>query len=169
MSTAAELISEARDRAQLTQDELAKLAGTSRPTVCAYESGAKDPRVETMNRLLSATGHRLAALPRPRWHLVGHGRRSCYAPDRLPELSTSAALAEITLGAHVVWSGTRTFRLCDRRQRGRAYEVILREGNPADIEAHIDGALLVDLWNELTLPAWLRSAWQPAIERALHR
>ena len=168
MKRAADLLVEARCAADLTQEEVAVLAGTSRPTVCAYESGAKDPRVETMERLLGATGHRLAALSRPLWHVVGHGRRSCYAPDRLPELSTAAALAEVTLPGHVVWSGTRTFRLSDRHQRGRAYEVILREGAPADIEAHVDGALLVDLWDELTLPVWLRSAWQPAIDRALH-
>ncbi len=55
MSTAAELISKARDRAQLTQDELAKLAGTSRPTVSAYESGTKDPRADTLDRILEAT------------------------------------------------------------------------------------------------------------------
>jgi hypothetical protein len=32
------------------------------------------------------------------------------------------------------------------------YEIVLQEGRPADILTHIDGALLVDLWDDLILP-----------------
>ena len=98
ISTAADLISEARNRAQLTHDELAKLAGTSRPTVSAYESGAKNPRADTLGRLLEATGFRLVTRARPTWTVVGSGRKSAYVPSALPELSNDAALAEVTLG-----------------------------------------------------------------------
>jgi transcriptional regulator with XRE-family HTH domain len=168
MAKASELLAQARRVADLTQEEVAVSAGTSRPTVCAYEAGAKEPRVDTMERLLGATGHRLAAVPRPRWQVVGHGRRSAYVPDRLPELPTSRAVAEVTLGDHLAWSGKRTFDLSDRRQRARAYEIVLREGSGDDIEAFVDGALLIDLWDELILPAWLRAGWRPAIDRALH-
>ncbi len=165
MSTAAELISEALDRASLTQDELAKLAGTSRPTVSAYESGTKDPRADTLDRILEATGHRLVTRARPTWTVVGSGRKSAYIPSALPELSNDAALAEVTLGVHLAWSGKRTFRLADRHQRQRAYDVVLREGGPEDIEQYIDGALLVDSWSELSLPRWIRASWQPLIDR----
>ncbi len=165
MSTAAELISKARDRAQLTQDELAKLAGTSRPTVSAYESGTKDPRADTLDRILEATGHRLVTRARPTWTTVGSGRKSAYVPNALPELSNDDALAEVTLGIHLAWSGQQTFRLADRHQRQRAYEIVLREGGPEDIEQYIDGALLVDSWNELFLPKWIRAGWQPLIDR----
>lgn len=167
MTKAAELLATARRAGTLTQGEVAAFAGTSRPTVSAYEAGTKDPRVDTIERLLGATGHRLAVVPCPRWHAVGHGRRSAYVPDRVPELPTSRAVAEVTLGDHVVWSGTRTFDLSDRRQRARAYEIILREGTGSDIEAIVDGALLIDLWADLVLPTWLRAGWQPAIDAAL--
>ena len=168
MATASDLLASARRAADLTQGALAASAGTSRPTVSAYEAGTKEPRVDTMQRLLGATGHELAVVPRPRWQVVGHGRRSAYVADVLPDLPTQKALATVTLGEHLAWSGTRTFDLADRRQRARAYEILLREGSGEDIESLVDGRLLVDLWADLVLPAWLRAGWQPAIERALH-
>ena len=45
--------------AGITQQELASRTGTSQATVSAYESGAKEPGVATLERLLAATGHRL--------------------------------------------------------------------------------------------------------------
>lgn len=66
MTISARLIKEARTAAGLTQAELARRAGTSQPTVAAYESGDKIPNVATLDRLLRATGASLAAdLPRP--------------------------------------------------------------------------------------------------------
>ena len=165
MGTAADLIADARDRARLTQEELATLAGTSRPTVSAYEAGTKDPRTETLDRLLAATGRRLTSRPQPNWKLVGSGRKSAYVPDALPDLSSDEALAEVQFGHSLAWSGQRTFRLADRNERQRAYEIVLREGGPQEIERYIDGALLVDSWNELFLPRWIRQAWQPLIDR----
>ena len=46
----------------------------------------------------------------------------------------------------------------------RAYEIVLQEGRPADILAYVDGALLVDLWDDLVLPRAVRSAWAPVID-----
>jgi transcriptional regulator with XRE-family HTH domain len=50
----------ARDRAGLTQGELAARAGTSQATISAYENGSKQPSVATFSRLLAAAGARLA-------------------------------------------------------------------------------------------------------------
>ena len=61
----------------------------------------------------------------------------------------------------------RVSPLADRAQRARAYEAVLREGRPADILAYVDGALLVDLWDELVLPRDVRDAWAPVIAAAL--
>ena len=62
MNTATAL-REARQRAGLTQATLASRTGTSQATISAYESGRKDPSVETFSRLLSATGSRLTVAP----------------------------------------------------------------------------------------------------------
>lgn len=53
------LIRQARHRAGLTQAELARAAGTSQPTLAAYESGAKSPTVRTLERIVRASGSSL--------------------------------------------------------------------------------------------------------------
>jgi transcriptional regulator with XRE-family HTH domain len=56
-----ELLEGAQAGAGLTQDELARRAGTSRTTLSAYEHGRKSPAVATFARLLSEAGCELAA------------------------------------------------------------------------------------------------------------
>lgn len=63
MTLSARLIREARVAAGLTQSELARRAGTSQPTVAAYEAGDKVPTVATMERLLDVAGVRLTSSP----------------------------------------------------------------------------------------------------------
>jgi transcriptional regulator with XRE-family HTH domain len=63
---AASAIRAARQRAGLTQRDLATLAGTSQATVSAYERGRKQPSVATLSRLLAAAGSRLAVEPAER-------------------------------------------------------------------------------------------------------
>lgn len=53
---AAGLIRLARDKAQLTQGELAERAGMSQQAVSAYETGRKEPTVPTLQRLIEAAG-----------------------------------------------------------------------------------------------------------------
>ncbi len=52
----------ARRAGGLTQAELADRTSTSQATISAYESGAKQPSVDTLSRLLAATGARLAVV-----------------------------------------------------------------------------------------------------------
>ncbi len=56
---AATLIRRARIRRGLTQARLARNAGTSQPVVSAYEHGRRDPSLETLRRLIAATGERM--------------------------------------------------------------------------------------------------------------
>jgi uncharacterized protein len=56
---AAALIRTARQRSGLSQDALARRAGTRQSAVSAYESGRRAPSVATLERLLAAAGHRL--------------------------------------------------------------------------------------------------------------
>lgn len=92
-------------------------------------------------------------------------RRTIEVPTSLPRLPLERAFASVTLPLTLNWSEPgRVFRLADRHDRARVYEIVLREGTSADILSYIDGALLVDLWPDLVLPRDLRSAWQPLIE-----
>lgn len=53
------LVRDARRQAGLTQRDLAGLAGTSQPTVAAYETGRQIPTLNTLERLLVACGREL--------------------------------------------------------------------------------------------------------------
>lgn len=62
-----------RDRAGLSQRALADAAGTSQPTVAAYEAGRVTPSVPTLDRLLQACGYTIDVVPDvdpPRWTRV---------------------------------------------------------------------------------------------------
>jgi transcriptional regulator with XRE-family HTH domain len=50
------MVREARRRAGLTQRKLAGLVGVSQPTVARIESGASQPTVELVDRLVRACG-----------------------------------------------------------------------------------------------------------------
>ena len=72
-----EQLKTARKRAGLTQAEVARRAGTSQPTVAAYEAGRRIPRADTLDRLLAACGERAelgAGRPR-RTAVPGRGPR----------------------------------------------------------------------------------------------
>ena len=85
-------------------------------------------------------------------------------PDRLPRLDVARAVAVVELPLHLNWSAPRrAFDLRSRADRARVYEVVLQEGRPSVILAYVDGALLVDLWDDLVLPQAVRSAWAPLV------
>jgi transcriptional regulator with XRE-family HTH domain len=49
-----------RLQAGLTQEEMAARAGTSQPTIAAYEAGAKSPTLTTLTRMAAALGFDVA-------------------------------------------------------------------------------------------------------------
>src|SRR5438876_686195 len=85
MNVGAEL-RRARRRARLTQTELADRAATSQATVSAYESGRKQPTVDTFGRLLAASGARLAVEP---------SRRTVRRPSAPEVAKAGRTLAEV--------------------------------------------------------------------------
>lgn len=61
---AARLLRQARRRAGLSQRALAQRAGVPQPQIARIESGTVSPRLDTLDRLLSATGSGLELAPR---------------------------------------------------------------------------------------------------------
>ncbi|WP_436699134.1 helix-turn-helix transcriptional regulator [Nocardioides sp. BYT-33-1] len=159
------LFETARRAAGLTQAALAARSGTSRPTLSAYENGRKSPSLDTAERILAAAGFELAAVPAVEFREVaGERGRPVSVPTRLPRLPVEQAVATVELPLHLNWSDRgRCYDLRKRRQRARVYELVLREGGPADVLAYVDGVLLVDLWDELVLPATVRQAWESVV------
>lgn len=164
---AGEIIEEARHRAGLTQAELAELAGTSRPTLSAYESGRKSPTLATAERILTVAGFTLGLDPAVEFnvHATDLGR-PFYVANRLWRLPVEQALATVELPNYLNWSTPgQTFDLRERRQRLHCYEIVLREGDGRDICTYIDGILLVDIWPEIYLPKAVKQAWTSVIEQ----
>jgi transcriptional regulator with XRE-family HTH domain len=130
MSTA-ELLTRARHEARLSQSEFAIRARTSRPTLSAYEHGRTSPSMETAARLLAAAGQELTAGPRS-------SLRNEPSPAVAPRPCRPSAPTARAPGAghhhpplHLNWSEPdRQFKLSDRAQRARVYEIVLREGTP---------------------------------------
>jgi|HubBroStandDraft_6_1064221.scaffolds.fasta_scaffold146025_2 transcriptional regulator with XRE-family HTH domain len=169
MTPSVGLVERARRQAGLSRSELARRAGASRPTLASYAAGTKSPNLATAERIVRAAGFDLDIVPRPHFREVDVGRgHAVYVPASLARLPVDRALRRARLPVHLNWSEPdRQYDLFDRRQRARVYEIILREGTAQDVSDYVDGALLVDLWPDLILPAQLRRAWQPLID-AVH-
>jgi ribosome-binding protein aMBF1 (putative translation factor) len=62
----ASAVIDVRNRAGLTQEELARKMGTTQPAVARLESGRTHPSMRTLERLAEATGSRLLIRFEPR-------------------------------------------------------------------------------------------------------
>lgn len=61
----ADLLKQMREDAGLSQEAVARGAGTSQPTLAAYEAGRAEPRLSTLERLAVAAGFDLSLEARP--------------------------------------------------------------------------------------------------------
>ncbi|MGH3951426.1 MAG: hypothetical protein ACRDSE_20290, partial [Pseudonocardiaceae bacterium] len=90
-------------------------------------------------------------------------------PHALDELK-GPLHGSVSLPPRVFWSGPdpRAVRwnLGDPGRRRDLYEILLVEGNLGDICALVNAAELIRLWERMYLPAWVRAAWQPLIDKA---
>lgn len=159
----ASLLRRLRSAAGLTQAELAVRSGIARPNVAAYESGRREPKWSTAQRLLAALEQPLVVDEPLEWRWTAT-RRPYAVASRLWRLEPSEALRQLDLPAHLWWSGgPRTVDLSVRADRLRAYEIVLREGRPDDIVRVVDGVLLCEAWPDLVLPAAARTEWERTI------
>ena len=148
----------------MTQAELEARSGVARPNIAAFEADRREPRWETAIRTLEATGATVDIGVPIMWTWTT-GRRLYAVPSGLWRLPLREAFRAFTPGTQLWWSGPApTFDLSNREDRARAYELVLREGQPDDIRSTVDEALLIDAWPDLVVPAELRHAWQPIIE-----
>ena len=167
--TSPNVLEQAREAAGLTQAALAERAGTSRPTLSAYEHSRKSPTLDTAGRIVGEAGFDLTITPRIEFREVAVERgRPIQVPNVLPRLPFDRAFATVALPLHLNWSDRgRRYNLRDRKERARVYELVLREGGPRDVIAYLDGALLVDLWGELVLPVGIRAVWSSVVAGAI--
>lgn len=90
-------------------------------------------------------------------------------PHVLSELQ-GATQGVVGLPARLFWSGPdpRAVRwdLSDPSRRRDLYEIVLVEGTLDDVRTLINGPELVQLWDQMYLPPWVRAAWRPLIDSA---
>lgn len=166
------IIEIARKARGWTQRELAGAATTSQATVSAYERREKSPSLAVTERLIGEAGYSLRLdvtvdfspatfggqtiyqIPNRLWRVEP---RLCFSKVTFPDMPTSRESGEWVM---------RNWDLAVREERRRVYGYLLRESVPVWIYRWVDGALLVDLWDELDLPDPLHAAWQPLIDDA---
>lgn len=157
----------ARRASGLTQAEVGARAGVARPNIAAYEAGRRKPLFESGIDVLEAAGADLSIETPIQWSWVGT-IRPVAVPSRLWRLPAATALRSLEPGIALWWSGPpRTFDLARRPDRLRAYEIVLREGRPSDIESVVDGLLLCEAWPDLVLPRRAGDAWAPLVAGAV--
>lgn len=101
--------------------------------------------------------------PRPGWV------RDVAVPTTLDDLR-GPLTGRVGLPASVFWSGPQPravrWDLAEVDRRRDLYEIVLVEGSAHDVHTLINGAALVDLWDQMYLPPWVRQAWRELIDSA---
>jgi hypothetical protein len=91
---------------------------------------------------------------------LGPAARPVALPDDVDDPRVEKATGTVELPLHVRWSDQAiAYDLSDQHDRARVYEQVLREGDEDDIRHFIVVDHLIDLWDELVLPPYVRSAW----------
>ncbi len=161
------LLERARRARGLTQAQLAALAGTSQATLSAYERGVKSPALKVAARIIAATGHDLNLRVHIDW--VEHhppGIVRFWAPNILWSVGPPDCFATLAIPDFIRNTGMRDWDMRDREERKGVYEQLIRRGSPQQMIRWMDGALLVDVWDELDLPDPVRQAWKWPIRLA---
>lgn len=160
MTDVGELLRRARRQAGLSQRELADRSGTTQSAISAYESGARHPRSDTLQRLLAAAGHRLSATPAPdtiRDYLATRPVASSYRPWTLDRLARRVA------GGEDLWFALREFlddaSLAASGGTQQDLAVLIRNEPPRTSDRRIDAFLAalaehLAAGHGLACPAW---------------
>lgn len=140
---ASTLLRSSRLASGITQGELATRAKTSQPEISTIESGKRVPTVETLERLLRQTGHRIIAIP-------GVGTDAAETADRIARSSSTNGAVRAFLD------------YSDSLARAKGVDrVVLGISEPHSTgSAAWDAALagLVDYWfsrSKLPKPGWI--------------
>lgn len=109
MSDSSSLLRDARRRAGLTQADLARRLGVSQAAVAKLEGTRANPTVDTLDKALWATGHRLT-LDAP--------ARDPGVDESLIRQHLELSLAERIRGIETMYAQARALALAGARSRG---------------------------------------------------
>lgn len=161
------LLETARTSRGLTQGAAARLAGTSQPTLSAYERGVRSPTLAVAERILHALGFNLALTPHIAFRTEHDDTgRPFLVPDQLWRLDPRWCFRP--LPPRMV-GGRKMLYLDNRADRVDAYAWLIQHGNESQLVEHLDGALLIDAWRDIAghLPKPIREAWGDLVGRTI--
>ena len=163
------LIAQARELSGFTQSQWSELSSTSRTALSAYENERKSPQLSTVERMFESASIEISLQKKIKFRKVRGARgQSIYVPNRLPSPPLSKALCKSELPLHINWTNkSKVFNFRNENDRKRAYELILQNGKPSDINSLVEGKFLVACWEDLVLPKSVKTAWQPLIDEAM--
>jgi hypothetical protein len=138
----------------------------------------KSPSLKVAERIVEAAGYRLALVTQVQFEpRTASGVTPFWVPDRLWRGRLPECFARVVLEDRTRFQGHRRWDLRKRGQRRTMYEMLLRRGQPDELVDWIDGALLVDLWEDLRVPqvirraggraGWERSVGEPLVRAAV--
>lgn len=157
------LLRSARVARRMTQETLARRAGTSQSTLSAYERGIKTPSLAVAERILYALGYRLDVRDVVTFHsvVINDDGWTIHVPDRLWRVDPPHCFAKVFLGE-------TAFDLTNSRERIEAYVLLLEHCDQEKIFKHVDAALLVAAWPAISrrLRAPVREEWEPLVRDA---
>jgi transcriptional regulator with XRE-family HTH domain len=161
------LIEEARRAAGMSQAELAWRARTTQSAISEYERRRKSPALSVAERLVGATGAELMLVPLVTFDRIDDaGVPAFFAPNRLWPLLPPLCFDRVRMPDLRRLSDQEVWDLGDRADRIQVYEQVMCLGTADMILSCVDGALLVDAWPDLDLPAPVREAWAPLVRGA---
>jgi hypothetical protein len=77
------------------------------------------------------------------------------------ERLTAPVTGTVTLPVVLDWTPKKNYDRANPRERKRLYELVLAEAHSEeDIERHINGEALQEVWDELHIPRRVRYAWE---------
>lgn len=157
------LLRSARVARRMTQETLARRAGTSQSTLSAYERGIKTPSLAVAERILYALGYRLDVRDVVTFHsvVINDDGWIIHVPDRLWRLDPPHCFTTVYLD-------NRAYDLTNSRERTEAYVQLIEHCGEEKIFRHIDAALLVAAWPAMSrrLREPVREAWDPLVHDA---
>lgn len=147
----------------MTQETLARQAGTSQSTLSAYERGTKTPSLAVAERILYALGYCLDIRDVVTFHsvVINDDGWTIHVPDRLWRVDPPHCFTK-------VYVKNRAYGLANPRERTEAYVQLLEHCGQEMIFTHVDAALLVAAWPTVSrrLREPVRQAWEPLVRDA---
>ncbi len=160
------VIEKARKAAGVSQQLLARWAGTTQSSISEYESRRKSPTLAVVERLLDELEVELTVRPVVTFDVVHDPVIGQYlVPERLWSVPLPDCFSRVVvLGQLFGRTRPRVWDLSVEDQRIDFFEWAVVHGSAELLMDSVDGVLLMQVWAHMNIPEVVRAAWQPVLD-----